>query len=82
MDAQKLVESLENSSGGKVAVKVGDQYFEVQTVYDNNDCVMLTLGGNFLPEEGGGTAPDTSQGTLATPATNVEGERANPLRKS
>lgn len=79
MDAASLVKSLEGSTGGTVAVKVGDQYFEVQTVYDNADCVMLTLGGSFLPEEGGGTSPDSSQNTVVTEATNVEGNRANPL---
>lgn len=66
MDVQGLVRSIESSSGGKVVVKVGDQFFEVQSVIDNNDMVCLTLGANFLPREGGGTAPPVSDVTPAT----------------
>lgn len=79
MDAQGLVRSLETSSGGKVVVKVGDQYFEVQSAYDWHDAVCLSLGGNFLPEEGGGTQPSVTEQTDVTPATGTPARDAQSV---
>lgn len=57
MQAGELYEELGRAVDGEVVVKVGDQMFKVQTVVGNDGYVMLTLGGDYKPAEGGGVRP-------------------------
>lgn len=75
MDAKGLQEALDSTSG-EVVVKVGDQFFKVQSVVNSEDHVMLSLGGNFLPLEGGGVP--ASQVTPATGTPERDAQSRNP----
>lgn len=72
MTKDELVNALNSATNDQeVVVRSGDAYFVVRAVGEMADCIMLDLGANFMPAEGGGTQPGSPEPQLSGGTTTL-----------